>query len=160
MPTAKTAQRTGNAHPNIYPYNSLNTGTQPVSFAVGNDRQFQRMSKHLGAPELASDERYATAGARSSNRVALKAALEQQLVRFDGQQLAEDLVRIGVPAAVVLTVPQALQHAHTQHREMVVEMPGGYRGVGAPVKLSRTPASYRHAPLSEGEAFLPRDENG
>ena len=151
----KTAQRTGNAHPNIYPYDSLATASQPVFFAVGNDRQFQLMCRHIGVPELASDERYATAGARSSNRVALKAALEQQLARFEGRQLAEDLVRIGVPAAVVLTVPQALQHAHTRHREMVVEMPGGYRGVGAPVKLSRTPASYRHAPLSEGDAFLP-----
>mgnify|MGYP006924734964 FL=1 len=36
---------------------------------------------------------------------------------------------------------------------MVVEMEGGYRGLGAPVKLSRTPASYRHAPLAEGDSF-------
>ena len=46
-------------------------------------------------------------------------------------------------------------NAHTAHREMLVSMEGGYQGLGAPVKLSRTPASYRLAPLSEGQDFLP-----
>jgi crotonobetainyl-CoA:carnitine CoA-transferase CaiB-like acyl-CoA transferase len=64
-----------------------------------------------------------------------------------------------VPAAPVLPVADALQHPHTLHREMVVEMPGGYRGIGAPVKLSRTPASYRHAPLTPGKVFLPVDDS-
>ncbi|MNS73249.1 hypothetical protein D3C72_1066830 [compost metagenome] len=57
----------------------------------------------------------------------------------------------------MLSVPDALQHPHTAHREMVVEMPGGYKGLGAPVKLSRTPATYRYAPLAEGNQFLPRE---
>ncbi|MCW5658938.1 MAG: CoA transferase [Burkholderiaceae bacterium] len=153
----KSPRRTGNAHPNIYPYDNLRTGTEPVFFAVGNDRQFQILCRHIGVPWLAEDPRYATAGARSSNREALKEALERQLARFDGHQLAGELVNAGVPAAVVMSVPQALQHAHTQHRGMVVELPGGYRGVGAPVKLSRTPATYRFAPLTEGAEFLPRD---
>ena len=52
---------------------------------------------------------------------------------------------------------QALSHPHTQHREMVVQMAGGYRGLGAPVKLGRTPATYRHAPLSEGLDFSPTE---
>ncbi len=34
---------------------------------------------------------------------------------------------------------------HTIHREMVVDI-GEYRGTGSPIKLSRTPASYRRAP--------------
>jgi len=33
--------RTGNAHPNIYPYDAFPTRTVPVFLAVGNDRQFQ-----------------------------------------------------------------------------------------------------------------------
>ncbi|HEU5295589.1 MAG TPA: CoA transferase [Burkholderiaceae bacterium] len=152
----KSPRRTGNAHPNIYPYDNLRTGTEPVFFAVGNDRQFQILCRHIGVPELADDPRYGSAGARSSNREALKEALERELARFDGQQLATELVNVGVPAAVVMSVPQALQHPHTQHRGMVVELPGGYRGVGAPVKLSRSPATYRFAPLTEGTEFLPR----
>ena len=72
---------------------------------------------------------------------------------FDGHALVDTLMAAGVPAAPVLPVDAALAHPHTAHREMVVEMPGGYRGIGAPVKLGRTPATYRHAPLTPGEAF-------
>ena len=148
----KTPQRSGNAHPNIYPYDVLQTGSIPVFFAVGNDRQFRLLCQHLGQAGLADDARFATAGQRSVHRDALKPLLEQALSRFEGEQLATDLMAMGVPAAPVQSVDGALQHPHTLHRQMVVEMPG-YRGIGAPVKLSRTPATYRIAPLTPGEDF-------
>ena len=124
---------------------------------MGNDRQFAILCRQLGASALAQDDRYATAGARSVNRVALKAELEQLLAAHDGPKLADVLVAAGVPCAPVLSVSAALQHPHTVHRGMVVELPGGYRGIASPVKLSRTPASYRHAPLAEGTQFVPRE---
>ena len=151
----KPPQRTGNAHPNIYPYDALKTGTEPIFVAVGNDRQFVAFCRCIGVPQLSDDERYAQAGARSVNRVGLKQALEAALADFDGVKLVDALMAAGVPAAPVLGVDAALQHPHTAHRGMVVEMEGGYRGLGSPVKLSRTPASYRFAPLAEGDAFLP-----
>jgi len=151
----RTPGRTGNAHPNIYPYDSLRTGTDPVFLAVGNDRQFALLCQHLGVPALAQDPRYATAGARSVNRVALKAELEALMATHDGPRLADALVRAGVPCAPVLGVDAALQHPHTAHRQMVVEMPG-YRGIASPIKLSRTPASYRTAPLAQGDRFFDR----
>jgi crotonobetainyl-CoA:carnitine CoA-transferase CaiB-like acyl-CoA transferase len=149
----KPPQRTGNAHPNIYPYDTLQTGSIPVFFAVGNDRQFGLLCGHIGCPQLAEDPRFATAGQRSVHRAVLKPLLEQQLAAFEGEQLATDLMAIGVPAAPVQSVDAALQHPHTLHREMVVDLPG-YRGIGAPVKLSRTPATYRLAPLTPGEDFV------
>ena len=145
--------RSGNAHPNIYPYDVVSTGTSPIFLAVGNDRQFRLMCKHLGQEGLADDPRYATAGQRSVHRAELKPLLETAFAALDGVKLAEDLMDIGVPAAPVLNVEQALQAPHTLHRELVVKM-GEYTGLGAPVKLSRTPASYRFAPLTEGKAFL------
>lgn len=147
--------RTGNAHPNIYPYDSVRTGTEPVFLAVGNDRQFVLLCRHLGAPALADDERFRTAGGRSVNRVALKAELESLMAGHDGPALADTLIKLGVPCAPVLGVDAALEHPHTAHRQMVVEMPG-YRGIASPIKLSRTPASYRTAPLAEGDRFLER----
>ncbi len=123
--------------------------------AVGNDRQFVLLCKHLGVPALAQDPRYATAGGRSVNRVALKAELEALMASHDGAQLADALVQAGVPCAPVLGVDAALQHPLTAHRGMIVEMPG-YRGIASPIKLSRTPATYRYAPLEEGDRFLDR----
>lgn len=150
----KVPQRSGNAHPNIYPYDVLSTGGASIFLAVGNDRQFRLLCSHVGRPELAQDERFATAGQRSVHRAELKPLLQQAFAALDGLKLADELMAIGVPAAPVLDVAQALEHPHTAHREMVVTM-DQYQGLGAPVKLGRTPASYRFAPLSEGQDFLP-----
>jgi crotonobetainyl-CoA:carnitine CoA-transferase CaiB-like acyl-CoA transferase len=151
-----TPQRSGNAHPNIYPYDCVATATEPLFLAVGNDRQFALLCQHLGAPHLALDERFAKAGARSTHRQALKTQLEALLAQHAASDLAQALNDLGVPCAPVLTVPAALQHPHTRHRGMVVDLPG-YRGLGSPIKLQRTPASYRYAPLTPGRAFLGAD---
>ena len=136
---------TGNAHPNIYPYDAFPTSTAPIFLAVGNDRQFDLLCRHLDRPALAKDERYATAGARSTNRAELREELVELLAKLDGPALAEALMAIGVPCAPVLKVSAALQHPHTAHRGMVVRL-GDYTGVASPIKLSRTPATYRLAP--------------
>ena len=154
--SGKIPRRTGNAHPNIYPYDVIHTGGTAIFLAVGNDRQFRLMCQHIGQPALAQDERFATAGQRSVHRAALKALLEQAFATLDGAALADELMAIGVPAAAVQDVRQALTHPHTVHRDMVVRM-GDYQGLGAPVKLGRTPATYRHAPLSEGLDFSPTE---
>lgn len=148
----KQPQRSGNAHPNIAPYDVLQTGSIPVFFAVGNDRQFKLLCEHIGCPQLVQDTRFATAGQRSVHRDALKPLLEQALSAFEGDALATDLMQIGVPAAPVQAVDAALDHPHTLHRGLRVDLPG-YQGVGSPIKLSRTPPTYRHVPLTPGEHF-------
>lgn len=142
----KTPGLTGNAHPNIYPYDAFPTHTVPVFLAVGNDRQFRLLCQHLRVEHLASDPRFQQAGARSVNRGVLREMLEQALAQHDGAALAEALMQLGVPCAPILSVDAALQHPHTQHREMVVRIGEDYTGIASPIKLSRTPATYRHAP--------------
>lgn len=149
----RTPQRTGNAHPNIYPYDIFRTRTEPLFLAVGNDRQFASLCQVLERPELATDPRFDRPGGRSTHRVELKRLLEDALSAFDAIDLVDRLMAANVPAAPVLDVEAALTHPHTVHREMRVEIGPGYRGLGAPVKLSRTPASYRHAPLTPGTDF-------
>jgi formyl-CoA transferase len=137
--------RTGNAHPNICPYDTFATGTEKIFLAVGNDRQFATLCRVIGAEDLPGDPRFQTNGQRSVNRVALKERLEAALAAFECQPLADRLVREGVPCAPILDVAAALADPHTQHRGMVVAV-DGYRGVASPIKLSRTPASYRLKP--------------
>ncbi|MBN8940278.1 MAG: CoA transferase [Rhizobiales bacterium] len=151
--SGRPARRTGNDHPNIAPYSVFATGGQPVFLAVGNDRQFARLCAVIGAAEIAEDPRFQSNGERVANRDALRAALEAALARHDGGELAATLIQAGVPAGPVLGVDQALGHPHAIHREMVVAR-DGYRGVGAPVKLSATPASYRLTPPAFGADTL------
>lgn len=137
--------RSGNAHPNITPYDAFSTGTEKIFLAVGNDKQFTNLCRLIDASHLANDERFQTNGLRSVNRVALKEGLEAALAKFECKPLAARLIAQGVPCAPILDVASALADAHTHHRGMVVEI-GDYRGVASPIKLGRTPASYRLAP--------------
>jgi crotonobetainyl-CoA:carnitine CoA-transferase CaiB-like acyl-CoA transferase len=133
--------RSGNAHPNIAPYDSFVCADGAIFLAVGNDGQFGKLCAMLGTPGLAADPRFVTNRDRTAHRDALKAALEARFAAEAAAPLAERLIAGGVPCAPVLTVAQALAHPHTAHREMIV--PGAFPGIAAPVKLSRTPASYR-----------------
>lgn len=151
--SGRTPSRSGNDHPNIAPYSVFATGGQPLFLAVGNDRQFARLCEVIGAPEIGEDPRFLSNGARVANRDALRGALETVLARHDGALLATTLIQAGVPSGPVLGVDQALEHPHAIHREMVVSR-DGYRGVGAPVKLSATPASYRLTPPAFGADTL------
>ncbi|MGN6661374.1 MAG: CaiB/BaiF CoA transferase family protein [Achromobacter mucicolens] len=143
--SGKVPQRSGNAHPNIAPYETLPTASGPIFLAVGNNRQFAMLARTLDAPALAEDPRYATNADRLRNRQALRDDLTALLARHEAATLADQLLRAGVPAAAVQTVDQALAHPHTLHRGMVLEQ-GAYKGVGSPIKLSRTPATLRKLP--------------
>jgi len=137
--------RTGNAHPNIFPYDIFPTSSVPIFLAVGNDRQFQVLCSVLCSPDLATDPEFENNRSRSINRQELKDRLIELLSRHDGRELAVKLMDAGVPCSCVLDVKEALEHAHTTHSEMIVEI-DGYRGVASPIKLRRTPATYRLSP--------------
>jgi formyl-CoA transferase len=150
LDASRVPGRSGNAHPNICPYDTFATRTVPIFLAVGNDGQFAKLVEQIGAPELASDARFASNALRSANRVELKRLLEARLTTFDCEPLAERLIRAGVPCAPTRDIPAALADPHTAHRGMVVQI-GEYKGVASPIKLSRTPATYRREPPRRSE---------
>lgn len=143
----KVPKRSGNKHPNICPYDAFDTKTSPVFLAVGNNRQYATMCKVLGRPELASDARFVSNADRNQHREELRIELVALLSRHDGVAIARQFIEAGVPCGLVRTLDQVVADPHTHHRGMIVDL-DGYRGTGSPVKLSRTPASYRRRPPS------------
>lgn len=143
--SGQVASRSGNAHPNICPYDTFATRTEPLFLAVGNNRQFVTLCAMIGRADLPDDPRFADNGQRNTHRDALKAELEAALAGFDCHDLSDRLIKAGVPCGAVRSIDQVIADPHTIHREMVVDI-GDYRGTGSPIKLSRTPASYRLAP--------------
>lgn len=156
--TGKPAGRQGNAHPNICPYDTYATGSEPLFLAVGNNRQFATLCDKIGRPDLPDDDRFASNAARSVNRDALKVEVEAALAAHDCAEIAEALIVAGVPCGQVRSVDQVVDDPHTRHRGMIVDI-GDYRGTGSPIKLSRTPASYRRKPpnLDEHAAEILRE---
>lgn len=145
LASGKVPRRTGNAHPNIAPYETVSTRTTPIFLAVGNERQFQRLCEVLGAPQLAEQSKFRTNRDRSTNRVELSKGLAALMRDHDGQELADRLMKAGVPCSSVFDVNMALNHPHTQHRGMLVRIED-YQGIASPIRLARTPATYRQKP--------------
>jgi crotonobetainyl-CoA:carnitine CoA-transferase CaiB-like acyl-CoA transferase len=143
--SGKRPQATGNPHPNLAPYSKFRTRSCEIFVAAGNDPAFKKFCEVLGLAELAGDPRFATNAARLVNREALTEALNTRFAGEDGYELTRRMLAVGLPAGPVLHVDEAMATPHTRHREMVTQL-GAYRGLGTPIKLSRTPGGPRSAP--------------
>ncbi len=136
---------TGNPHPNLVPYDKYPTRTCDIFIASGNNGQFRKLCEIIGLPEMADDPSFANNGERNVNRVALTETLRAAFAEQEGNELASRLIRAGVPAGPVLPVDQSTAAPHTAHRKMVTEL-DWYKGIGTPIKFSRTPGGTRRPP--------------
>jgi crotonobetainyl-CoA:carnitine CoA-transferase CaiB-like acyl-CoA transferase len=139
----------GNSHGSLVPYSNFPTKGRNIAIAAGNDGQFRKLAQMLGKPELAQDPRFKTNKDRVAHRLELEAELRELLKDRDADSFSIELMQGGVPSGAVLEVPDVMEHPHTRHRGMVWEK-DGYRNVGNPVKLSRTPAGVRSKPKKFG----------
>lgn len=145
-----TPQRMGNRHPSIAPYELLRCGEGEIVLAVGNDRQFAELCAVLGEPGLADEERFATNPARVANRKALRRLLEAAFTARPVAEWVELLRERRIPAGVVNDVAAAFEFAAELGLDPIVEIPredgDPVRLPRNPIRLSKTPASYRLPP--------------
>src|SRR4051812_46482729 len=144
--------RMGNQHPSIAPYELLECATGDLVLAVGNDRQFAALCEILGAPELATDARFATNPSRVTHRVELRTLLVERLAARPAADWAEALTAARVPAGVVNDIPAAFALAESLGLGPIVSIPredGSAVPLTAnPIGLSATPPTYRLPPPS------------
>lgn len=143
-------EATGDAHPNISPYETFRTRTVDIFIGAGNNRAFQRLCDELNASELLDDSRFGSNALRVQHRAELKAEIESRLVKIDGAEFSEKLLAAGLPSGPIYNTAQVVAHPHTAHRRMVIEK-DWYRMTGIPIKFSRTPGSLRSLPPTFSE---------
>ncbi|MCG6557840.1 CoA transferase [Ruegeria sp. 1NDH52C] len=157
-------QRRGNAHPNIMPYDVYATSDGHVVLAVGNDSQFRRFCGFLDLGALADNPRFATNQARLQNRAELDALLRPALAARSMAEVIAGLEALKVTVGPVQTIDQVFASDQVVARQMQIDMeaePGPVHLIGNPLKLSRTPVTYRRAPPRCGqdtESVLSSDE--
>lgn len=141
---------TGNAHPNISPYETFRTKTVDIFIGAGNNRAFAKLCDEIEASELARDDRFTNNSDRVTNREILKSEIESRLMKIDGSDLCSRLLAAGLPAGPIYDTAQVVAHPHTEHRGMNLQK-DWYKMTGIPIKFSRTPGSLRHLPPKFGE---------
>ncbi|WP_406143955.1 CaiB/BaiF CoA transferase family protein [Streptomyces sp. NBC_01012] len=139
----------GDQNATAAPSGTFRTADAPLNIAANQQRQFEALCRLVGAPELVTDPRFGERESRKAHREELNNALNQALSQRPAAEWEQLLNAAGVPAARVLTVPQALSQPQLRHRGFIAELrrPDA-SGTALPVLGSGV--------LFDGEAFLPR----
>jgi formyl-CoA transferase len=148
--SGEPAERWGNAHPSIVPYETIDVADGRLMLAVGNDAQFRALCGVLSQPGWADDPRFATNPARVTHRETLLPMIRDRFARKPVAEWTVSLETAGVPAGPVRTVSEALASPESVEREMVVSV-GGVPTLAPVPKLDKTPARATPAPGRVGE---------
>lgn len=141
---------TGNAHPNISPYDTFKTETVDIFIGAGNNGAFAKLCNELNRPDLIDDERFKNNIDRVTNREALTSELETTMASLDGNEVYPSLLKAGLASGPIYNTEEVVNHPHTAHRQMSVQQ-GWYKMTGTPIKMSRTPGAIRSTPPKYGE---------
>jgi crotonobetainyl-CoA:carnitine CoA-transferase CaiB-like acyl-CoA transferase len=161
-------RRTGNAHPNIVPYQTLPVRDGHIVLAVGSDAQFAKLCAVLGRSDLTNLPAFQDNKARVTNRATLIVALRAELASWDRDALLARLEAVGVPAGPINTLEDVFRDPQVVARGMRLEMAapeirgGILPGLRSPLRFSVSTLQLgRHAPrLGEHTAEILRELNG
>jgi crotonobetainyl-CoA:carnitine CoA-transferase CaiB-like acyl-CoA transferase len=123
--TGREAERFGNGHPNLVPYDLFPTANRPIVIAVGSDAQWRSLVGALELPELADDGSLASNAGRLANRDRVMAALSGRLTTRPAAAWQRLLDAAGVPNGVVKSVLEALREVEASPLTGVAPSVGG-----------------------------------
>jgi len=144
LATGTPPNRLGNAHPNIAPYQVIETADGFVIIAVGNDGQFARLCAMLGLDDLPADPRFATNRTRVENRAALTGLLTEKTRRWRRVDLVAACEKANVPTGPINTIADAFADPQIIARGMRVDLPDA---AGDPIASVRMPVMMDGLPL-------------
>jgi crotonobetainyl-CoA:carnitine CoA-transferase CaiB-like acyl-CoA transferase len=148
--------RSGGKLPGVAPANAYPTRDGSEVLIAGNaDTVFTRLCDAMGAPDLATDERYATHVARGTHERELDALVAAWTSTLDAADLLERLRDHSVPAGRVYTAADMVTDEHYLARRMI-ERHLARTGIETPMlgvvpKFSRTPGSIHDVGPNLGE---------
>ncbi|TDC98598.1 CoA transferase [Nonomuraea deserti] len=118
----------GDQNATAAPSGTFETADGPLNIAANQQTQFETLCRLIGRPDLPADPRFAEREARKTHRQALNREVNQALRAKTALEWEEILSREGVPAARILTVPQALALDQVRQRGFLTEVP--FAGAG------------------------------
>jgi len=111
--------RSGNAHPNLAPYEVFRASDGYLILAIGNDSQFARFCAFCDRSELVEDQRFATNSERIRNLPSLRAALAEILIAEPRSYWTAALDNLGISWGAVNTLEDVFADEQVRHRQML-----------------------------------------
>jgi crotonobetainyl-CoA:carnitine CoA-transferase CaiB-like acyl-CoA transferase len=133
--TGVAPEPTGDQNATAAPSGTFDTAQGPLNIAANQQKQFVTLCDLVGRPDLVDDPRFADREARKRHREELNPELTAALRRRTALEWEQILPAAGVPAARILTVPQALDLTQLAYRGFVTSLPHP-DGSDRPVKVT------------------------
>jgi CoA:oxalate CoA-transferase len=112
----------GNQNMTAAPSGTFTTADSPLNIAANKQDQFETLCRLINRENLIIDPRFSDRESRKKNREALNREINQALASKPAHYWAELLSTAGVPAAMVLTVPEILNHPQIRDRRLIQEL--------------------------------------
>lgn len=147
----------GNENFTAAPSGTFRTADGHLNIAANRQQQFTTLCRLIGREDLTTDPRFTHPADRKTHRDALREEVESGLAARSAAEWEEVLSDAGVPAARVLSVPDALSLDHLAARGFVQDLPfpdGRERPLpvlGSPVRVDGEPAASPAPPPLLGE---------
>jgi crotonobetainyl-CoA:carnitine CoA-transferase CaiB-like acyl-CoA transferase len=131
-------QPMGDQNATAVPSGTFDTADGPLNIAANRQEQFERLCRCVDRIDLLVDPRFATGESRKLHREQLNRELTTALSSRTAAEWESVLSAVGVPAARILQVPEAVELEQLAHRGFFTEVPfpGPPRADGRTVRLS------------------------
>ncbi|HET6211933.1 MAG TPA: CoA transferase [Micromonosporaceae bacterium] len=116
-------QPMGDQNATAAPSGTFDAADGPLNIAANEQGQFETLCDLIGRPDLLTDPRFADREARKVHREALSHELNKALSARGAREWEDLLGPAGVPAARILTVPQAVESDQLTHRRFFADLP-------------------------------------
>jgi crotonobetainyl-CoA:carnitine CoA-transferase CaiB-like acyl-CoA transferase len=113
----------GDQNATAAPSGTFDAADGPINIAANRQEQFEALCREVGMTGLVTDPRFADREARKRNRAELNAELNSALRKRTALDWERVLTEAGVPAARILTVPQAVGLSQLEHRGFFSQLP-------------------------------------
>ena len=147
------------SHPYIVPAQIFPTADGWLTLFITHDRFWEKFCREVGQLQWLTDPQFATMSARRENRGVVIAAIARVLETTSAKEWTARLSALGVVAAEVQGLDEALDDPMTKARGLVVQLGDGslpLRAIGNPIRCSGFETEYRMPPLLDehGPALL------
>ncbi len=149
--------RLGNDHPNIVPYRPFKTSDGEIIIVVANDDQFKRFCEIAECSGLANDSRFRTNQMRVQNREELSRIIDPIVAARPSAFWLRQLEATNIGCGPINNLERVFNDPQVIARKMVHKMKHSAMGettvrlLASPIRLSKTPVTYRHAPPLLGQ---------
>jgi formyl-CoA transferase len=153
--SGEVARAAGSAHKLVAPYQAVASSDRHFIVGATTPPNWTAFCGALGLAAIESDIRFADANARRRNRAALILEIERVTRSKPAAHWLGLLRDAGVPCGEIADYRDVFEDPHLAARKFFVDLDhpvlGTLRGLGSPLRMSRTPVRHRRAGPRLGE---------